>query len=72
MTAAEIKARNLIANRTIEQIITEFELTEKINDWQLISMIRGWYMDELEKRDAAAFDKWIDSDQESPRKFYIA
>ena len=34
-------------------------------------MIRGWYMDELENRDAEAFDKWLDSKEESPRKFYL-
>lgn len=33
--------------------------------------IRGWYMDELENRDAEAFDKWFDSKEESPRKFYL-
>lgn len=70
MTAAETKARKLIAGRTIEQIITDFELTETVNDSH-IYIVRGWYMDELEKRDAAAFEKWIDSDEVSPREFYI-
>ena len=71
MTNAEIKARNLIAGRTTEELITDFELTETNND-PYIYTVRGWIMDELQKRNEAAFDKWIDSEEESPRKFYKA
>lgn len=71
MTAAEIKARKLIEGRTTEQLIKDFETTEHLNTPE-VPIVRGWYMDELEKRDPEAFDKWIDSDEESPRKFYLA
>ena len=71
MTTAEIKARKLIEGRTTEQLITDFETTEHLNTPE-IPMVRGWYMDELEERDSEAFDKWIESDEESPRKFYLA
>lgn len=67
---AEIKARKLVAGRTTEQLITDFELTEKSKD-PYIYIVRGWLMDELEKRDAAAFEKWIDAYIESPREFYL-
>lgn len=70
MTNAEMKARKLIAGRSIENLIADFEETEKSND-QNIYTVRGWIMDELKKRDAEAFDAWIDSEEESPRKFYI-
>ena len=70
MTNAEKRARKLIALRSTEDIIRDFELTEHINDPE-IPMIRGWYMDELENRDAEAFDKWLDSTEDSPRKFYL-
>ena len=56
--------------KLLEDIIRDFELTEHINNPEM-PMIRGWYMDELENRDAEAFDKWLDSKEESPRKFYL-
>lgn len=28
-------------------------------------------MDELEKRDSVAFDKWIDAYTDSPREFFL-
>lgn len=67
---AEKKARELVAGRTTEQLITDFELTNKSKD-PYIYIVRGWLMDELEKRDAEAFDKWIDSYDDSPRKYYL-
>ena len=70
MTDAEARARKLIATRNIEDLIRDFEITEVLNTPE-IPMVRGWYMDELEKRDSKAFEKWIDSDEESPRKFFI-
>ena len=69
MTTAEIKARKLISQRSTKQLIEDFEATETNNDIN-ISIVRGWLMDELEKRNAEAFDKWIDSFEESPRRFY--
>lgn len=70
MTKAEERARFLISHRTMEQLIEDFEITETNND-PYIPTVRGWIMDELESRDAEAFDKWIDSNEESPRKFYL-
>jgi hypothetical protein len=70
MTVAEQKARTLIASRSTEELVRDFEVTENLNTPE-VPMIRGWYMDELEKRDQEAFDSWIDSDEESPRKFFL-
>ena len=70
MTKAEERARFLIARRTMAQLVEDFETTETNND-PYIYMVRGWIMDELESRDAEAFDKWIDSNEESPRKFFL-
>ena len=69
MTPAEKKARELIATRTTEEIIDQFELTELIDD-EDISTVRGWYMDELAKRNPAAFDAWIEAFTDSPRQFF--
>lgn len=71
MNAAEMKARNLIAERTTEELIEQFELTE-ISTESTIYIVRGWLMDELEKRNPEAFEAWIDSNEDSPRKFYEA
>lgn len=69
MTVAETKARNLIAGQSTTDLITQFELTDISTDSH-IYMVRGWLMDELEKRNPEAFWKWVDSDEESPRKFF--
>lgn len=70
MTNAEKRARNMIKGMGTRNLILQFEMTEKMND-ENIPTVRGWLMDELEKRDPEAFDKWIDSYEDSPRKFYM-
>lgn len=69
MTAAETKARNLIAGQSTTDLITQFELTDISTDSH-IYMVRGWLMDELEKRNPEAFWNWVDSNEESPRNFF--
>ena len=69
MTAAEQEARTKIEALTTKEIIFQFELTETINNAH-IPTVRGWLMDELEKRNPEAFEEWIDSEEDSPRKFY--
>jgi hypothetical protein len=70
MTNAEAKARNLIAGLTLEDLITQFEMTETINDKD-IYMVRGWMMDELENRNPKAYEEWLDGYTESPRQYYL-
>lgn len=67
---AEQRAIKLIASRTMEQLITNFEITETLKGPD-VPTVRGWIMDELEKRDPEAFDKWLDSYVDSPRKFFL-
>lgn len=67
---AEQRARKMIASRTMEQLITNFEITETLNGPE-VPMVRGWIMDELEKRDPEAFDKWLDAYVDSPRKYFL-
>ena len=71
MTNAEMKARKLIGARSTENLVSDFEATETSSDPN-IYIVRGWIMDELQKRNAEAFDAWIDSEEESPRKFFIS
>ena len=72
MTTAEIKARSIIAMRTTRDLIKDFETTEKAPMTPELPTVRGWIMDELQKRDSKAFEAWIDSEEESPRRFFKA
>ena len=49
-------------------------MTEVIPISLELSIVRGWIMDELEKRNPEAFDKWLDldyPDNESLKKLYL-
>lgn len=69
MKATE-KAKDLITARSTEDLVRDFELTEELND-KNIPTVRGWIMDELERRNSEAFWAWIESENESPREFYL-
>ena len=59
---AENKARAMLSRLSLEQLIKEFDMTENLAASFEVSMVRGWIMDELEKRNPTAFDKWLDMD----------
>lgn len=73
MTALEKRAKNLIAGLTTSQLLEQWESTSDIADPN-IPTVRGWLMDELEKRFPEQFDAWMDSDcrDEELRKFIFA
>lgn len=73
MTALEKRAKNLIAGLTTSQLLDQWESTSDIADPN-IPTVRGWLMDELEKRFPEQFDAWMDSDcrDEELRKFIYA
>lgn len=67
----EAKARKTIAARSTEQLCYDFAMTEVITPiTREVAMVRGWLMDELETRDADAFDAWMFSDESLPHNFY--
>ena len=71
---AEKNARTMLSRLSTEQLIKEFDMTEDIPITLELSMVRGWIMDELEKRNPEAFDKWLDlgyPDNESLKKLYL-
>ena len=72
MTVAEQKAREMISNLTLGELLDEWELTTTNNSPE-ISIVRGWLMDELEKRNPEAFEKWLDEDypEDSDLKYYM-
>lgn len=73
MTALEKRAKNLIAGLITSQLLDQWESTSDIADPN-IPTVRGWLMDELEKRFPEQFDAWMDSDcrDEDLRKFIYA
>ena len=58
---AEQKARHLISLRSTNQLLADWELTEDITDPN-IATVRGWLMDELEKRNPKGFNEWLESE----------
>ena len=63
MTRAENEARELLKQQTLDDLLTQWELTVIFDD-ENIYTVRGWLMDELESRNPEAFNKWLDSDCE--------
>jgi len=51
----------LLKSMSLEKLVESFELTSNMND-ENIPTVRGWLMEEIEKRNPEGFDKWLDSD----------
>lgn len=71
---AEKKARAMLSRLSLKQLIKEFDMTEDMPAIFDLSMVRGWIMDELKKRNPTAFDKWLDMDyptNEALRELYL-
>lgn len=69
--AHENAARAIIAMRKTADLVRDFEITEALPMTPELPIVRGWIMDEFERRDAAAYAAWMDSDDDSPRKYFI-
>lgn len=72
-TKAELiaKAKALIAARSTLSLLECFEATNGMNG-EGVSTTRGWLMDELETRNPAAFERWLEATPatDSPRAFF--
>ena len=70
------KARAAMATRTMEQLLLSWDLTEAMALSQEVSTTRGWLMEEFERRDPAAFDRWMGNDydqhpeKDTPRAWF--
>ena len=58
------KVREILESMTLMDLIDEWELTTTISD-PAIYEVRGWLMDEIERREPEGFNAWIE--QEDPR-----
>ena len=69
---AEKKARKMIANYSLARLLDVWEMTTISKD-ENISIVRGWLMDEFEKRNSDAYDRWLDEDcrDENLRKYMM-
>lgn len=46
---------------SLSQLLDLWELTESNTDKNVFT-VRGWLMDEIERRNPAGFDAWLDQD----------
>lgn len=69
---AEEKAKEMISKLSLEELLTQWELTSVINDKD-IPTVRGWLMDELEKRNPEGFNTWLENEsaEDSELRNYI-
>ena len=51
----------ILKDRTMEQLFDLWDMTEVVKDKD-IPTVRGWIMDEFERRCPEGFDAWMDSD----------
>lgn len=58
-TATE-RAKKLLAQRTLTQLFTDWELTELMPMSAELPTVRGWILDEFMRRDSVAFEQWMD------------
>lgn len=66
-------AKDMISKRKTFDLIRDFVLTNLLTD-PCSSIVRGWIMDELEKRNKVAFDAWLSQDSPEDQqleKFYM-
>lgn len=70
---AEQKQKAMLSTRSIKQLICLWDITEAADITVEMAIVRGWLMDEFERRDEAAFDRWMESDKldANPAEFYM-
>ena len=63
------KLKNKIKTLTMKQLIEIFETLTNKTEEELI--VRDYIMDELEDRDAEAFDNWLDDETDGDLRKYF-
>lgn len=62
MLPQEKKAKEIISNQTLADLFDEWDLTTKAKTTPELATVRGWLMDEFEKRNPEGFNAWLDQD----------
>ncbi len=52
----------LLGSRTNKELIEGWEMVSKMPMSEEIPTIRGWYMEEIEKRFPEEYDNWLESE----------
>ena len=67
------KVTQMMKARTTEQLLNDWAEADSKQITVELSMVRGWIMDELEARNPAAFEKWLDGNGsvENLRELYL-
>lgn len=68
------QAQVMVKGIDLEKLIEVYEHSETQPGSEEVYIVRGWLLDELEKRDPEAFDRWMGSDdfpEDSPRSYFI-
>lgn len=55
-------AKKNLEERTLKQLVDMFEETATIDEDGIYN-VRGWLMDEIEKRNPKGFDEWLDLEE---------
>jgi hypothetical protein len=66
----EKKIKQLLASQSTKRLVDLFEASDEVKDEDVYT-VRGWLLDELEIRDKEAFESFLDSNEISPRKFFL-
>lgn len=59
ITKVPEKAQKMLRERSTRNLITDFLLTNYKSDPEIYT-VRGWIMDELERRNPEAYSTWLD------------
>lgn len=57
------RQKEILANMSMDNLVETFRMTEQMKG-EHVPIVRGWIMDELEKRNPDGFDKWLDESAE--------
>ena len=61
MTSPEMMARETLKNSSLEKLLDLWELVDTLKGPH-VPTVRGWLMDEIERRNPDGFDAWLDQD----------
>lgn len=59
MKKPEMMARETLKNASLAKLLDLWELTDTLNGPQ-VPTVRGWLIDEIERRNPDGFDAWLD------------
>ncbi len=67
-----------IRNLTLATLCDSYEITntlEEVEDFKNVAVVRGWLMDELERRNPEKFLVWLETEDfelmDTPSKFFL-